>query len=201
MNLSDLTESERKVWESAATGTLVDLRVADSQLDSPERAAEWGTERTVRAEVIADLLLGDGEAASMTVRGVRLQGARITGSLNLEAITLRCPLALLDCSIACAVNLNKATAVSLRLIGSHVPAVRARQLLTRGDLRLDKGFSVSGGVGGDAAHIRGGLYCTGGRFSNPGGPALYAHAPARDVGMFCYEGVSAAVEVGVADAR
>src|SRR5260221_2536199 len=64
MKLSDLTESERKVWEAAATGTLVDLRVGNSQLDSPERWAEWGAERTVRAEVIADLLIGDRDAAS-----------------------------------------------------------------------------------------------------------------------------------------
>src|SRR5690242_3594677 len=131
MKSSDLTETERKVWQAAATGTLVDLRVGDSQLDSPEKWAEWGAERTVRAEVIADLLIGDGDAASKTVRGVRLQGAPITGDLNLEAATLRCPLALLVCSFARAINLYEATAVSVRLSGSHVPTVDAGQLLTR----------------------------------------------------------------------
>ena len=50
MKSSDLTESEKKVWQAAATGTLVDLRVGDSQLDSPERWAEWGMDRTVRAD-------------------------------------------------------------------------------------------------------------------------------------------------------
>ena len=107
MKLSDLTDSERKLWQAAATGTLVDLRVGDPKLDSPERWTEWGKERTVRAEVIADLLIGDGEAAAVPVRGVRLQGARITGELNLEATTLRCPLALLDCSFASALNLER----------------------------------------------------------------------------------------------
>src|SRR5205807_5135858 len=98
MKVSDLTDSERRVWQAAATGTVVDLRTGDQKLDSPERWAEWGSERTVRAEVIATLLLGDGEAAAMPVRRLRLQGARITGELNLEATTLRCPLALLHCS-------------------------------------------------------------------------------------------------------
>src|SRR5438067_4349474 len=162
MKVSDFTMCECKVWEAAATGTLVDRRVGDSAIDSPEKGTEWGPERTVRADVIAALLIGDGDAASATVRGVRLQGARITGELNLEATTLRCPLALLDCSFASAINLNEATALSVRLSGSHVPAIHAKQLLTRGDLELDKGFSVSGEVCLEGAHIGGELECTGG---------------------------------------
>jgi len=195
MKLSDLTKSERKVWQAAATGTLVDLRVGDSKLDSPEKWAEWGTERTVRAEVVADLLIGDGEAASVAIRGVRLRGARIVGDLNLEAATLRCPLALLDCSFASAITLDEATAVSVRLSGSHVPTVRARQLRTRGDLRLDEGFSVSGGVELAAAHIGGVLACTGGQFSNPIGSALIADGLTVDQDMVCSEGFSAIGEV------
>src|SRR5260221_14042915 len=85
MKLSDLTDTETKVWQAAATGALVDLRVGDRKLDSPERWAEWGTGRTVRAEVIADLLIGDGEAATTAVRGVRVRGARIVGDLDLKA--------------------------------------------------------------------------------------------------------------------
>ncbi len=194
MKSSDLTVSEKKVWEAATTGALVDLRVGDRELDSPERWAEWGTERTVRAEVIADLLIGDGDAASAAVRGVRLQGARITGDLNLEAATLRCPLALLDCSFASAINLNEAIAVSIRLSGSHVPTVRARQLLTRGDLGLDE-VSVSGGAELAGAHIGGVLDCRGGQFSNPNGSALTADGLAVDGGMSCGEGFSASGEV------
>src|SRR5438876_12316614 len=117
MKFSDLTVSESKVWEAVATGALVNLQVGDSQLDSPERWTEWGTERTVRAEVIADLLIGHGEAASVAVRVVHLKGARIMGELKLEATTLRCPLALLDCSFASEINLEEATAVSVRLSG------------------------------------------------------------------------------------
>jgi hypothetical protein len=57
MKRSDLTDTETKVWQAAATGTLVDLRVGDPKRDSPKRDTKWGPERTVRAEVIADLLL------------------------------------------------------------------------------------------------------------------------------------------------
>ena len=201
MKLSDLTSTERKVWQAAVTGTLVDLRVGDSQLDSAERWTEWETERTVRAEVIADLLLGGSEAADTPVRGVRLQGARIAGELNLEATMLRCPLALLDCSFAYAINLNEATALSVRLSGSHVPAVRAKQLLTRGDLRLDKGFRVSGGVELNGAHIGGDLACTGGHFSNSDGPAINADRLTVDQEMHCDGGFSATGEVSLLGAH
>lgn len=195
MKVSDLTESERKVWEAAATGERVDLRAGDSDLDSPERWSEWAPERIVRAEVIAGLLIGDGDAASVAVRGVRLQGARITGDLNLEATTLRCPLALLDCSFTSAINLNEATALSVRLSGSHVPAVHAKQLLTRGDLGLDKGYSASGEVYLEGAHIGGELECTGGHFSNPSGVALNAEELTIDGSLFCREEFSATGEV------
>ena len=79
MNVSDFTMCESKVREAAETGTLIDLRVGDPAIDSPEKGIEWGPERSVRAEVIADLLIGNGEAASVPVKGVRIQGARITG--------------------------------------------------------------------------------------------------------------------------
>src|SRR5207253_214296 len=88
------------------------------------------------------------------------------------AATLQCPLALLDCSFASTINLEEATALSVRLSGSHVPTVHARQLRARGDLQLNEGFIVSGGVELAGAHIGGILNCTGGQFSNPSGSAL-----------------------------
>src|SRR2546421_9892316 len=167
MKVSELTECEQKLWQAAATGALLDLQVGDDELDSPEKWAEWGSERTLRAEIIADLLIGNGDAVSEGVRGVRLQGARITGELNLEAATLRCPLALLGCSFEKGIILEEAMAVSVRLSGSHVPSVNARQLRTRGDLRFDREFRVLGGVDLNGAHISGQLDYTGGQFSNP----------------------------------
>src|SRR5258708_5840328 len=195
MKLSDLTDTETKVWQAAATGALVDLRVGDRKLDSPERWAEWRTGPAVRAEVTADLLIGSGKASSGAVRGVRLQGARITGDLNLEAATLRCPLALLDCSFASAINLNEATAVSVRLSGSHVPTVCAQQLLTRGDLWLEKGFGAGGEGELPTAHTGAQLACPGGHFPTPTDFPLTADGLTVDAGMFCRKGFLATGEV------
>src|SRR5262249_8815937 len=143
----------------------VHLPTGDTALDSPERI--------VRAAVIEELLLGAGEAAALRVRGVYLQGARITGKLNLEAATLQCPLALVDCSFDDPIILEDATATSVRLSRSHAPTIVADQLQTRGDLSLD-GFSTTGGVYLSRAHIGGQLDCRGAQLVNDGGHALHA---------------------------
>lgn len=188
MKVSDLTKSEQEIWQAAVTGVGIDLQSGQDNLDSPERWSEWTPERTVRSEVIAALLIGDGEAASITVRGIRLRGARITGELTLEATTLRCPLALVECSFSDILHLEEATARSVRLSGSHLPAVQARLLRTSGDLTCNEGFSVSEGIDLTDAHIGGQLSCRGGKFSHPEGIALNAEGLTVDGDMFCDEG-------------
>src|SRR5260370_76780 len=110
-------------------------------------------------------------------------------------VAVRLPVVLLDCYFGSAINLNEATAVSVRLSGSHVPTVCAQQLLTSGDLWLDKGFSVLGEVELTSAHIGGQLDCTGGQFSNPNDIALNADGLTVDAGMFCRKGFLATGEV------
>lgn len=198
MKVSDLTKSEQEIWQAAVTGVGIDLQSGQDNLDSPERWSEWTPERTVRSEVIAVLLIGDGEAASITVRGIRLRGARITGELNLEATTLRCPLALVECSFSDILHLEEATARSVRLSGSHLPAVQARLLRTSGDLTCNEGFSVSEGIDLTDAHIGGQLSCSGGKFSHPEGDALSANGLTVDGDMFCGQGF---VATGAVDLR
>jgi hypothetical protein len=95
------------------------------------------------------------------------------------------PLALLDCSVGGAINLNEATAVSVRLSGSYVPTVDARQLQTRGDLQLNQGFRASGAVLLNGAHIGGEFDCTWCQFSDPNGEAIIANGLVVDGDMIC----------------
>ena len=62
-----------------------------------ERAGAAG--RQIRAELLVDLLTGTRLPDGKPPRAVKLRGARITGSLDLEAATLTCPLLLQDCYI------------------------------------------------------------------------------------------------------
>ncbi len=71
-----------------------------------------------------------------------LRGARITGSLDLSDRAIVCPLWLQDCQIVEPVNLNEATAPSIRFSGCHVPSLAAGGLRTSRDLMLDEKFTA-----------------------------------------------------------
>jgi hypothetical protein len=62
-----------------------------------EAMDQWGPERTVRAAVLRHVLVDS--QWPVHSRGVRLRGARISGRLDLDSATLRCPLLLEDCHL------------------------------------------------------------------------------------------------------
>src|SRR3712207_5913354 len=95
-----VTQFERKLRRAAETGGLVDLR--SGNVDDPVEGAEWGRERTVRAELIYELLVNDARSP----RAVVLRGARISGALNLEAVTLARPFVLDGCFCDGPINLQ-----------------------------------------------------------------------------------------------
>jgi len=76
----DLTAPERRVLSAAGNGAVVDLRTAADDGDPPARGKTWGSDRTVRAEFLIDLLAGARKPKTGPLRSVRLWGARITGS-------------------------------------------------------------------------------------------------------------------------
>jgi len=98
---------EQALLDHACAGTLLDL-VGDGPVDR-EAMKKWGSAHTVRPAVLRHLLVEP--QWPMHCRGVRLRGARISGPLDLESATLRCPLLLEDCYLDSPdpVTLNYAT--------------------------------------------------------------------------------------------
>jgi hypothetical protein len=156
-----------------ATGKLVDLRTGQPDADNPACGATWGKPRVVRAEVLAELLTQQGQEPRRS-RALRLAGARITGTLDLEGAELVCPLLLSGCWFEEPVRLVEAQAVTVRLPGCHLPALDAEELTTRGNLELDEGFTAEGGVNLVGAHIGGILDLSGASLTNAGRLALNA---------------------------
>ena len=140
-------------------------------------------------------------ADGWTHRPLRLAGARITGALDLESATLTRPLHLEDCFLEDPVTLNDAHAITIRLTGCHLPGIVGGSLQTRGDLRLNDGFTAVGNVDLHGAHIGGTLDCDGGTFTNPSETALNADALTVDGDMLCSGTFSAAGEVNLATAH
>lgn len=83
-----MTPAEERVWRAFPRGQDVDFR--ESADGDPERGADWGPERTVRAAVLRALLLSapqeDGETAALRL-GVRGSPVHSTSSTAIS-ITL-----------------------------------------------------------------------------------------------------------------
>jgi hypothetical protein len=191
-----LSSIELKLLAGSVSGTLTDLRTGNAEADDPAAGNGWGADRQIRAELLVELLTGRRRSDSRSPFSIKLRAARITGSLNLEASTLTCPLLLQDCHIDEPVTLDEATAPAIRMPGCHLPALNATQLRTTGDLNLE-GITVApaGQVRLTGAHIGGQLDLSGATLTNPSGPALDADHLTVDLNMFCSDGFTATGEI------
>ena len=195
----DRTEPEQRVLRAAGTGALVDLRTGDKDLDDLARGATWGADRTVRAELLVELLTGRWKPKTGPLRSVRLAGVRIVGSLDLESVTLGCPLLLENCYLDEHLNLLRAKAPAVSLLGCRVPSIDGRGFQAHGDVAL--GHSLCSRVSLLGARVGGQLYLSGTTLTNPRGDALLADELTVEQSMFCRNGFSATGKVRLNGAR
>jgi hypothetical protein len=130
------TPVEERLWEAFRHGEVLDLRTGDDAADDAAGGPDWGPERTVRAEVLAHLLLSGPEAAPGRVAGLRLNGAYVTGPLRLAGATVPCYVEMHGCRFDRTVLVSEARAGTVRLIGCLIPRLEASRLVVDGDLHL-----------------------------------------------------------------
>ncbi|HEU5354910.1 MAG TPA: hypothetical protein VFU65_10635 [Actinocrinis sp.] len=197
--LGRLTPTERRICTAFPTGTEVDLRSGDAPVDDPANADAWPETRTVRAEVLAALLLGAGRAVPGRVAALRLRGARVTGPLLLAHGRITASWLLEQCRIDEHIDLEGAQTGSIYLRGSHLRtlsaynahvdgvlavsgatiagsgtlALLADSVTIEGDLRA-RGAQVTGPVSLIGADIHGQVVLVDARIDNPGGKSLNA---------------------------
>jgi hypothetical protein len=187
----ELTDPERKLWDAIQSGATVDLRTGDFKRDDPATGEAWDTSRQIRAQLLFELLTKTSGPAGPQVRTLRLAGARITGTLDLEATTLAWPVLLMGCFFDQPITLAEASTYALRLPGCHVPGLIARQLRAQGNLGLNEGFTARGEVVLRGAHIGGQVNFDRATLSNPNGVALSADSLTVDQAMLCRDGFRA----------
>ncbi|MFI5351662.1 MAG: hypothetical protein ACHQZS_01780 [Candidatus Binatales bacterium] len=189
-----LTAAESKLVAAAKEGGPANYTVARD----PD-GANWGPERTIRAEVI--YTLATSKSLDVHAKGVRVLGAKITGVLDLEGAEVPHPLSLENCFIAEPIILRDATALMVSFEGSHVAGIQADRLHARGDVILRNGFHAAGEVRLSGAKIGGDLDCLGGRFENANGPALNADAATVGGNVLLRNGFHAMGEVVLVAAK
>ncbi|MGH3815549.1 MAG: hypothetical protein ACRDUV_24380 [Pseudonocardiaceae bacterium] len=154
--------------------------VACSQLTVEQLAATENPRYTIRAELIRELVLGH-SGDRLDPLGVRVHGARITGTLDLTHVRAVVGLELRGCHFERAVFLTGARLPWLTLSASHLPALDGDGLRVEGDVLLSDGFTAAG-QGAECAmrllgaRISGQLNLNGARLTNDAGPALISDA-------------------------
>lgn len=183
----DLTPPERRLLQAVGAGRMLELGADEEDPNDPAEGAGWPAHRTVRAELLVELLTGQRKPpGAPQARTLKLSGARITGTLDLEAATLACPLRLQDCYLEQPIRLREARAPAVRLPGCHLPGLEAGDLETHGILALNDGFTAHGEVNLVGARIGGQLYGDGAVLINPRGRALFADWLTANQGVHCH---------------
>ncbi|WP_251053235.1 MULTISPECIES: hypothetical protein [unclassified Streptomyces] len=146
LSYEELTPPERALWDAFPQGRRVDLRTGVAEADDPAEGARWGAGRTVRAAVVAALLLGaNDEERSGAVAALRLVGARVSGRLDLSGAEISHTLSLEGCRLDEPVRLYGATTRTIVIADSWVPGVDAELARIGGDLDLRRS-TVAGGA-------------------------------------------------------
>lgn len=169
----ETTEAEKALIAACREGTICELN--DGKLP-----AEGATRPRVRAALIRLLAL---EATSLHEMGIWLEGAVITGHLDLRFARCRGRLVLHNCRFAEEPQMAQAELAQLSLEGSHLPGLFAQGARVTGDMFL-RGVTATRTVEVTGAQIGGQLDCTGATLNGGGGMALEAQGAKVTEGMF-----------------
>ncbi|RNF83000.1 oxidoreductase [Streptomyces botrytidirepellens] len=191
LTYDELSAAERALWDAFPEGQWVDLRTGIPEDDDPAGGTQWGPERTVRAEVVAALLLGGNTEQSSRVASLRLAGAHITGRLDLAGADISHLLWLRECRLAQEVGLHAASTRTIRITGSRVPGVEAELARIDGHLDLDGSVMETGRLSLMNAHVAGELDMDGTRILAPGEWAVWAGGLTMGGGIYCRDGFTA----------
>ncbi|MFG2991868.1 membrane-associated oxidoreductase [Streptomyces sp. NPDC048257] len=158
MEINDLTPAERRVWEAFPRGDGVDFRAAPE--DSSVDGADWGLERTLRAEVLRAILLGACPTEEGRVPGLKVKGAKVVGKLDLRYAVIDHPIRLRDCWFERKPLIYGAQLRALVLGYSTLPGLTASTVRVEVVLRLSS-CRIAGPVRLQGAKVSGGLFLQG----------------------------------------
>jgi hypothetical protein len=148
-----MSPAEQELWAAYPTGVLVDLTGRGDP--------------TVRANVLAQLLLGGCEAQVGFVPAVRLRGARITGRLDVSGGRIECELRLDRCVLEEAPKFGNAHTRQLRFADCELPGFDGGGLQCDGYLSMS-GSTINGTLNLTRAQLLGGFRLNNTKISNSG---------------------------------
>ncbi|MFF3287552.1 oxidoreductase [Streptomyces sp. NPDC003023] len=133
-----LSPSELRMWNAFRNGSTHDLSDTDPLLNDPFSARPWGPERSVRASIVARLLLNGPAARPGRVSALKLRGAQITGTLKLAGGNIAPYVELNGCRFENELLMPEAHFATVRMVSCAIPRIEAARLRTEGDLHLPR---------------------------------------------------------------
>ena len=194
----DLTPPERRMWDAVMAGQPCIFGDDDPRnLASPN---EWGPERTISGQVLADLLMRAGASGNPSKRQVQIQGARVTGEIDVSHAELEVAVDLRRCLFeddlvlwftrARTLQMEKCVLASVTAIGACIEGILGfLQSCVLGDIVLID------------AKIGHSLVISGSTIAGDAGQALSADRLEVGGGVFLRDAFHAAGEVGLPGAR
>jgi len=146
VDIPELTPAERKLIAAAAKGEFADFTTGDKDRDDPANGAAWGPDRTLRAEILCLLATRAVPDWPLHWHGIQIDGARITGSIDLDGARLATRLILRQCFFHAVVRLQDSEIDFLSLQGSRLPGLAADRMVVKGGVFLRNGFHATGEV-------------------------------------------------------
>ncbi|MCX3063478.1 oxidoreductase [Streptomyces sp. GXMU-J5] len=126
------------MWQAFRNGSVYDLRTGHADRDDPHGGHPWGPERSVRARIVAWLLLDGPPALPGRVPSLKLQGVRIVDVLDLAGGSIVPYVEMKQCRFESEVVLPETHFTTVRLVDCSVPRLEAARLRTEGDLHLPR---------------------------------------------------------------
>lgn len=157
---SDLSAAEESFFRLNALGQFPVFGDGFSVFDKPERADEWGPERTIRADRLQWLCLN--QAARPLIVGVRLRavGAKIQGLLQLDYSLIPYVLGFDRSCFTDRITFEKSKLVGLEITRTRLKkSIFAAGLVVSGSVQIWNESIVEGQVFFDGATISGDLRC------------------------------------------
>ncbi|MEV4149923.1 hypothetical protein AB0J40_40130 [Amycolatopsis sp. NPDC049691] len=170
--LDDLNEFEHALVDAARTGTTLEFRGSD--VVDPVEISGWN--HTIRAQLLRELVLG--RRGPVDPRGVRANGFRIVGVLDLDNVDACAGMKLTECHFTEMVTAWNARLPWLDLSSSELPGFRGDLSEIEAGLWLNGAVIVGAGRGGaidlTGTTIRGPLDLSNARVANESGVAIRA---------------------------
>jgi hypothetical protein len=171
-----------------------------SKAEKSEGNPGWEPHREIDARLIRWLCIEPKASEQVDPEGIQIQAAKITGSLDLDFVTVQFPIYFRNCAFTEDAWLQRANIAALVLQGTWTRSIHADGATVKGGVSLSDGFRADGEVQLVDAQI-GDLECHGGTFNNPDGDALSADRAEVMGGVFLNNNFNARGAVRLLGAR